>query len=133
MQQERVFVPGSPLKSYLHKKFPEYSLINREVFYLNEVITFLKHIMGKERLYDIRNRSVIVCDEALGQALDLGAVHLSQVRECVRRQLVPRAESPLDAEYLPFVPQEFGSHEQKEAHNLYFSMYPSVTLYDPEE
>ena len=93
-QLERVFVPRSPLREYLNRKFPPHNFSNRETFYLNEILLLLQDAIGGDRLYVESNPSLIICDQALGVALDLDYFYLRHLREMVKRQLVRKSGAP---------------------------------------
>ena len=69
----------------------------------------LKDIMSRERLYDPRNTSMVLCDAALDRALNRKALHLCQVREVVCEQLVVKPVQPISNAHL------FGTHHSGEA------------------
>ena len=54
----------------------------------------LKDIMSREKLYDPRNTSMVLCDAALDKALDMKALHLCQVRDRVCEQLIVKPVQP---------------------------------------
>ena len=93
-QQVREFIPEAPLKQYLILKLDDMNISDRNDFYLNEILTYLKDIMSKERLYDPNNTSLVLCDKSLEKALDMKALHLCQVRDVVCKQLVIKTIQP---------------------------------------
>jgi hypothetical protein len=40
----------------------------------------LKRIIANEKLYDPQNPTVVMCDESLEDALDVKAIHVSEIR-----------------------------------------------------
>lgn len=78
----RRFVPDSYLKAYLKLKKPTSALVcrNSDLSSLGEVLELLKQIISEERLYDARNASIVLCDASLEQALNIKALHLSEIR-----------------------------------------------------
>jgi hypothetical protein len=48
----------------------------------------------EEKLYDENNASIILCDEALEEALNLKYLHLGELRENVCKQLTPNDTLP---------------------------------------
>lgn len=85
--EPRVFVENSTLHLYLAKYQP--MLIFRERFDYNlyEVLTALKKIIKTKKLFDENNPIVVMCDQELEYALDVKALHLSEMREYVCKQL----------------------------------------------
>ncbi len=45
-----------------------------------QVLQLLKDIISDEKLYDDRNASIVLADEALEHALDVKALHLTEIR-----------------------------------------------------
>jgi len=43
-------------------------------------LDLLKHIISEEKLYDEKNPSIVLCDQALEEALNLRALHLMELR-----------------------------------------------------
>lgn len=84
----RKFVEGSALKHYLAIQDPERKFLLKTVTTLEEVMLSLMGIISKEKLYDPSNTSIIMCDVALEMALNMKALHQSELRELVCRQLI---------------------------------------------
>ena len=95
----RRFLVDSPLRAYLLVKKPTADYDVKETVTLSEVILqkniysndfliplflkileSLKEVISEERLYDSNNASVVLCDVALEAALDVKALHLTQLR-----------------------------------------------------
>jgi len=45
-----------------------------------QILTALKTVIKNKELYDRRNPTVVVCDEALEEALDIKALHVSEIK-----------------------------------------------------
>jgi hypothetical protein len=48
----------------------------------------LKNILKNEMLFDIKNPAIILCSKKLEHALDMKALHVSEIRELVSKQLI---------------------------------------------
>lgn len=77
-----------PLLPYLRRKIPIIKPEQR-MFALIDILMFLRHIANRESLFDEKNLDVILCDSCLEQALDVKALHIRQVAEYVKKQLLP--------------------------------------------
>lgn len=86
-QQRRQFVPNSPLQSYLHQVYPEQGFLTKPFFSVSDVVRVLKGLISTLKLYDSRNPTVVICDPALGIALQAKALHVTQIRDRVLLQL----------------------------------------------
>ncbi len=56
------------------------SLSESVSFFLSKVLLALKRIIASEKLYDPQNPTVILCDESLENAIDVKALHVSEIR-----------------------------------------------------
>ena len=106
-QSPRSFVIGSPLHAYLAIKTPQFVNANQRVFNLKQVcnpnwsviliakthylitcffsnsfqvLFCLRDAIKEGGLFDRMNPSLVICDQELEKALDVKAVHLSQIR-----------------------------------------------------
>jgi hypothetical protein len=77
------FKEDAPLKNYILKKRPSTS----EFLTLAEVLTILKEIIRDEEMFDMRNPAIILCDQNLERALNMRALHVSEIRAIVHSQL----------------------------------------------
>ena len=78
------FKPNSKLHSFVTQK----SGINKSLFTLAEVLTVLKHAIRGEGLYDEKNPSVILCSQELEEALNMKALHVTEIRDLVLSHLI---------------------------------------------
>lgn len=76
----RRFTQESKLRPYLAAKRPESHFDRVDTTSLKEVLQYLKSIISQEHLYDAKNAAVVICDKALESALDVRALHLSEIR-----------------------------------------------------
>jgi len=77
------FKENAPLKNYILKKRPS----TGEFLTLAEVLTILKVIIRDEEMFDMRNPAIILCDQNLEKALNMRALHVSEIRAIVHSQL----------------------------------------------
>ena len=83
----RRFTQESKLRPYLAAKRPESHFDRVDTTSLKEVLQYLKSIISQEHLYDAKNAAVVICDKALESALDVRALHLSEIRYIIRTSL----------------------------------------------
>jgi len=83
----RTFAEGSELHHYLAKKLPKRVTLSHRVYSLHQVLVSLRDVMKEADLFDRKNPCVVVCDQELEKALDVKAVHLSQMRDYVLKQM----------------------------------------------
>lgn len=88
-QATRRFVSNSRLRSYLAHKRPASLFLSRDTATLHEVLQYLREVIEEERLYDPHNASLVLCDAGLEVALDVKALHLTEIR-CVCACFMPR-------------------------------------------
>lgn len=84
-----IFKPSAPLKLYLKSKLPEL----RERITLTEVLTMLKKIISNEKMFDQQNPAIIICSKQLETALNMRALHVTEIRKLVVDQLLLLPES----------------------------------------
>ena len=82
------FKVNAPLKNYIRLKTNSM----RENYTLAELLTILKNVIADEELYDHKNHAIILCNSELEAALDLPGMHVTELRECVYRQIVELPE-----------------------------------------
>jgi hypothetical protein len=78
------FKLGSPLKKYILKK----TSYNHESYTLAEILTILKVIIRDAEMFDMRNPAIILCDKDLENALNMRALHVTEIRNIVFCQLI---------------------------------------------
>lgn len=77
-----------PLLNYLRRKIP-YIRAEQRMFALIDIMLFLRLIINRECLFDAYNLDMIICDPCLEEALDVKALHIRQVADYVKKQLIP--------------------------------------------
>ena len=96
LNSEFRFKPESTLKSYLIQKakiasndcltlanvrFSRcFSEIKSRLIFLLQILILLREIIRDGRLYDASNPSIIMCDKDLETALNMKALHVTQIR-----------------------------------------------------
>ncbi len=80
------FNPQSPLLGYLRGK----GLVIPEILPMKQILLFLKDIISSERLYDPKNAAIILCDSDLTIALGMPALHLTEIRSAIEKQVTAR-------------------------------------------
>ena len=78
------FKEGSPLRDYILLK----TNTLRDGYMLLELLNILKRIIKNETMYDIRNTTIALFDKDLEKALNVRALHVSELREVVISQIV---------------------------------------------
>lgn len=77
------FKSDSKLHEYITKKINQ----DKTIFTLAEVLTYLKDIIRGEQLFDRQNPSIIICCNELEEALNMKALHVTEIRDLVLSQL----------------------------------------------
>ena len=88
------FKPDSGLKKYIQNK----TKIYKTFFTLGEITTILRIVIKREKLYEVRNPTVIICSEELKLALECDALHLSELKEKILTHLTLAPEYLRDGE-----------------------------------
>merc|ERR1712024_295124 len=70
------FKPTSKLHAYITLR----TGINKSLFTLAEILTILKDTIRGEGLYDEKNPSIILCSRDLEEALNMKALHVTEIR-----------------------------------------------------
>ena len=78
------FKTDSKLKTYLAEKT---GTTERESRSLADILSDLKHIIIREKMFDIRNPYVILCTKELEQAINQRALHVAEIRDAVLSQM----------------------------------------------
>ena len=73
----------SKLKNYFTKK----TGIEKSQYTLNEILAILKTIIFKEKLLDPNNKSIVLCSKDLEEALDMKALHITEIQHQVLAQI----------------------------------------------
>ena len=84
------FKDGAPLKRFIQQATSS----TEESFTLREILNTLKEVITTQKLYDETNPSIIICSEELEAVLDRKALHVNQIRELIRAQLIPDNRPP---------------------------------------
>ena len=90
------FRDTSTLKNYIIHKRPTWNII----FLLKDLLLLVRDIIRDEGLFDNNNPAIIMCDTALEQALNMKALHVTQIRAIIvsnllhveHRAVLPRME-----------------------------------------
>jgi len=77
------FKTNSTLKQFITSN----TNIKKNIYSLEEVLIILKDAIRGERLFDPKNPSVIICSKPLEQALKMKALHVTEIRDLVLKQL----------------------------------------------
>ena len=85
------FEPGSKLKSFLVKK----TRVEKTYYTLAEILIILKDIIRGEGLFDDTNPSIILCSKELEEALDKKALHVTEIRDVVLKELIKISDQNL--------------------------------------
>jgi len=85
-QQVGCFTEDSALHRYLSRKAPNFITLDRQHYSFRIVMACLRIIITVAQLFDAENPNVILCDGELEEALNLKALHVSQVRPAVCKQ-----------------------------------------------
>jgi len=78
------FKNKAPLHKYALNKFSR----QQDFYTLAEILTELKELIKLEGMFDSLNPSVIICSPDLEMALDMKALHVTEIRELIKRQLI---------------------------------------------
>merc|ERR1739846_21186 len=87
----RMFLEHSKLHAYIARKEPNLiRLENRQLITLEErcytlydVLLALREIVEREKLFDLRNRALIICSAELEEALEMKALHVTEIKNQV--------------------------------------------------
>jgi len=78
------FKPTSLLHSFITIK----TGVNKSLFTLAEILTILKDTIRGEGLYDEKNPAIILCSGDLEEALNMKALHVTEIRDLVLSHLI---------------------------------------------
>ena len=79
----RVFLENSKLHKYLAKKTPELIKLVERSYTLYEVLVALREVICREKLFDIHNPTIIMCNTELDEVLNMKALHVTEVKKQV--------------------------------------------------
>ena len=85
------FQACSKLKSFLVKKIR----VEKTYYTLVEILIILKDIIRGEGLFDDTNPSNILCSNELEEALDKKALHVTEIRDVVLKELIKISDQNL--------------------------------------
>ena len=85
------FNPRSKLKRFLVRKTGG----EKTYYSLAEILTSLKNIIRKEEMFDQANPSIILCSTGLERALDMKALHVTEIRDLVLSQITKAPDQTL--------------------------------------
>jgi len=77
------FKPDSKLQPFIARKTNQ----DKTIYTLAEVLTHLKDIIRGEKLFDLQNPSIIICSNELEEAINMKALHVTEIRDLVLSQL----------------------------------------------
>ena len=103
----RRFSSNSKLHKYLAFRFTGVVTITKLDYKYTDIILYVTQIIEKDGLYDIENPSIILCDYALADALNIPIFHITDLKKIISRQLF---ELPISSEwrdhtgFVPFNP-----------------------------
>ena len=83
----RRFKVNSKVHRYLAYHSPGFVTLRKRDYNLYEVILALKKLIVSEKLYDPQNPTVILCNEFLEDALEVKALHVTEVKDFVIKQM----------------------------------------------
>lgn len=83
----RRFKPDSKLHKFLAEKEPATIQSGRSDYTLFTVLSALRQVISREKLYDPNNTTVIICSEQLESALDVKCLHVTEIRDVVLKQM----------------------------------------------
>jgi hypothetical protein len=76
----RMFIENSKLHAYLARKEPNLIRLEKRCYTLYEVLLALREIVSREKLFDLRNPSLIICSSELEEALEMKALHVTEIK-----------------------------------------------------
>ena len=85
------FNPRSRLKRFLVRRTGS----EKTYYSLAEILTSLKNIIRKEEMFDQANPSIIICSTDLERALDMKALHVTEIRDLVLSQITKAPDQTL--------------------------------------
>ena len=77
------FKKGSSLKTYMDEK----TRIIKRFYMIGEILAILKAVISEEKMYDVRNPSIVLCSPELELVLDRKALHISELTGRIMNQV----------------------------------------------
>jgi hypothetical protein len=106
-----VFKPGSYLKTFLTNKTD----VCKTYYSLAEILTILKDVVRGEGLFDPNNPSIILCSPELEKALNMKALHVTQIRDQVMSHITKVPEHAFRTQFIELESQR--ERERQKRHN----------------
>jgi len=94
------FNPLSKLKRFLVNK----TGVEKTYYSLAEILTILKNIIRGEGMFDHANPSVIICSTDLERALNMKALHVTEIRDLVLSQITKVPDQSLREKFTQQIP-----------------------------
>jgi len=85
------FQPMSKLKRFIMEK----TGVEKNLYTLAEILTILKEVIRGEEMFDPKNPSIIICSRDLEAALNMKALHVTEIRDLVLNHIVKVPEQSL--------------------------------------
>ena len=89
------FQPLSKLKKFVINK----TGVEKTHYTLAEILTMLKDVIRREGMFDSANPSVILCSRDLEEALNMRALHVTEVRDLVLSHIIKVSDQSLREEH----------------------------------
>jgi len=89
----REFLDNSKLHAYLSLKVPHLVRLEKRSYTLYEVLVALREVISREKLFDQRNSTVIICNADLEEALEMKALHVTEIKNQVCKQLIEKPQN----------------------------------------
>lgn len=88
----RMFKKDSKLHVYLAKVEPDMIQLSNVEYTLFKVLSALRQVISREKLYDPNNTTVIICSKDLELALGVKFLHVTEIRDVVLQQMETKPE-----------------------------------------
>jgi len=69
--------------------------VEKNLYTLAEILTILKEVIRGEEMFDPKNPSIIICSRDLEAALNMKALHVTEIRDLVLNHIVKVPEQSL--------------------------------------
>merc|ERR1712223_86125 len=84
----RTFLENDVLHEYLARRAPNLVRLEERSYTLYDVLLALREIVTREKLFDVGNPTVIICSSELEHALDMKALHVTEIKNLVCKHFV---------------------------------------------